>query len=80
MMPILIKIKKGGKSHLEENTVGTEKFIYVLDGKISVTLGKENFKIAKGDSIYFDASFAHVFSNTGKTEARILSIMTPPAF
>jgi len=79
MMPLLIRIQKGGKAHKEENRVGTEKFIYVLDGKIEATIGKEKYVLAKGDSVYFDASLPHVFYNDSKGEARILSMLSPPS-
>lgn len=79
MMPLLIKIQKSGKTHLEKNQVGTEKFIYVLDGKISITIGKESYALSKGDSIYFDASSPHVLHNENKSEAQVISVITPPA-
>lgn len=80
IMPLLIKIQRNGKTHKEEEKVGTEKFAYVLDGKIEISVGKESYKLIKGESIYFDASFPHTFGNTGPGEARILCAMTPPAF
>lgn len=80
MMPVLIRIKKGGETHREENKVGTEKFIYVLNGKVLVKVGKEEYNLSKGDSIYFDASSPHVLHNKGKKEVRALSVLTPPTF
>ena len=80
MMPLLMRIQSGGESHKEENKVGTEKFIYILDGKIEARIGKEIYSLSKGDSIYFDASLAHVFKNISKGGASVLCILTPPAF
>ncbi len=80
MMPLLIKIRKGGQTHNEENKPGTEKFIYVLDGKILAKIGKEGYNLSKGDSIYFDASLPHTFHNLGKSESRTLCALTPPSF
>jgi len=80
MMPLLIKIQKGGETHREENKVGTEKFIYVLEGRARIRIGKEEYNLSAGDSIYFDASLPHVFHNVGKTEARVLCAQTPPSF
>lgn len=79
MMPLLIKIRKGGQTHKEENKPGTEKFIYVLEGKICAKIGKEGYNLSKGDSIYFDASLPHTFHNLGKSESRALSMLSPPA-
>lgn len=80
MMPLLIKIQKGGQTHREENKPGTEKFIYILEGKVHAKIGKEEYNLSKGDSIYFDASLPHLFYNSGKTEARALCALTPPSF
>lgn len=80
MMPLLVKIQKGGKTHKEENKVGAEKFIYILDGKIRADIGKETYNLSKGDSVYFDASLPHVFHNFGKSEARVLCVLTPPSY
>jgi transcriptional regulator with XRE-family HTH domain len=80
IMPLLIKIQKNGKTHKEEERFGTEKFAYIIEGKVEITVGKESYKLIKGESIYFDAAFPHVFQNIGISEARVLCAMTPPAF
>jgi len=80
MMPLLIRIKKGGQTHKEENSPGTEKFIYILEGNLSAEIGKENHTLSKGDTLYFDASLPHVLKNIGKSEAVALCVLTPPAY
>ena len=42
MMPILLKIEPDGKTNQEQNQAGTEKFIFVLDGKIEVEISDES--------------------------------------
>ena len=79
MMPLLIRIGKNGKTPEEKNKVGTEKFLYVVDGKISISISQENYSLSKADSVYFDASFPHKFENKGKSEAHVLCIVTPPS-
>jgi len=80
IMPTLIRVMKGGKTHKEENKPGAEKFIYMLEGNILAEIGKERHKLSKGDSLYFDASLPHVFSNDGHTEAVAICALTPPEF
>ena len=80
MMPLLVTIKKGGETHKEEDKVDSEKFIYVLEGRVCAKIGKEEYNLLKGDSLYFDASLRHIFYNSGKSDARILSVLTPPTF
>lgn len=80
MMPVSIRIKKGGQTHKEENKPGTEKFIYMLEGILIAEIGKEKHKLSKGDSLYFDASLPHVFSNDGRSDAVAICVLTPPTF
>ena len=78
MMPILIKINKGGSTHKEETKTGVEKFIYVLDGKIEANIGEEKYNLTKGDTLYFESSIPHYFKNTGTGESRLISVTSPP--
>ena len=55
-----------------------EEFIYVLQGDIEVKVGKEDFVLKKGDSLYFDASLSHVLSNKKAKEAQAICIVSPP--
>ncbi|MBI4974418.1 MAG: helix-turn-helix transcriptional regulator, partial [Candidatus Omnitrophica bacterium] len=65
MMPILIKINKGGSTHKEETKVGVEKFVYVLDGRIEANIGEEKYNLTRGDTLYFESSLTHHFKNIG---------------
>ena len=78
MLPILLKIVKGGYTNTEETKPGVEKFIYVLDGKIEAVIGENNYALAQGDTIYFDSSVPHHFKNTGAGEARLMAVSCPP--
>ncbi len=78
MMPVLITIEPGGQTHQEEAKVGTEKFLYVLDGALEAKVGSTTHLLKKGSSLYFDASIAHALKNTGTRTATCLSVVTPP--
>ena len=77
MMPILLKIEPDGKTHKEQNPIGTEKFVFVLEGKIEVKVDETTYTLAKHNTLYFDASLAHSFVNTGKSTARVMCVATP---
>ena len=77
MLPVLVRIQKGGKTQEEKSSPGTEKFIYVLEGRLRLKIGKEFYDLRKGDSIYFDASLSHYIQNPGKAIARALSLVSP---
>ena len=77
MLPILIELKPGGKTHKEELKIGTEKFLYVLNGKVEVVIGANKETLDKSTTLYFDASQPHYIRNIGKTEAICLCVVTP---
>ena len=79
MMPVLIQIGPGGSTQAEENQRGTEKFLYLLEGKIEAQVGQGRYTLGRGESLYFDGSVSHRFRNVGTAEARCLCIITPPA-
>jgi Cupin domain. len=78
MMPVLVKIAKGGRTHKEETKPGIEKFVYVLDGKIEAAIGEEKYNLMKGDTLYFEGSTPHYFKNTHSTDTKLLCIISPP--
>ena len=57
-----------------------EGFYYVIDGKLVVTLGKEEFTLGKGDSAHFDQRHSFKMANAGKRMLRILWVGTPAIF
>ncbi len=79
MMPTLIRIEPRGKTNMEQNQTGTEKFIFVLEGSVEVDMNGQPFNLSKGSTLYFDASTPHTLINTSKTTARVLCIGTPVA-
>jgi len=79
MMPVLIRIKKGGQTHKEENKPGTEKFIYMLEGRITAKIGGTEYKLNDGDTLYFDGSLPHIFNNNEKKDAVLICIASPPS-
>ncbi len=79
MMPILLKIEPGGSTNPEQNSMGTEKFVFCLEGKLEAIINEKSYPVAKYASIYFDGSRAHYFKNSGKTVAKAVCVITPPA-
>ena len=77
MMPLLLKIKPKGHTESEESPAGTERFIYVLKGRIHLAIGKENQSLKAGENLYFNATVPHHFKNPSKSEAWCLSVTTP---
>lgn len=78
MMPLIIKVSKGGSTRKEATKVGIEKFIYIASGRIEANIGEEKYNLAKGDTLYFEASAPHYFKNTGSGDASLVCVVCPP--
>jgi len=79
MEPILIELEPGGRTK-EDSPHEGEEFGYVLKGSIYVYLGKEKYKVKKGESFYYKANFNHYIANAGKSKASVIWVSTPPSF
>ncbi len=79
MMPIMLKIEPHGKSNKEQNQIGTEKFVYVREGKIIIHIGEEAYALSKDNSMYFNAGLEHYFENPGAGVAKVVCVITPVA-
>ena len=78
LMPVLVTIEPGGSTHKEEARVGTEKFLYVLEGTVEAKVGEATHTLKRGSSLYLDASIPHSLKNSGHSIAKCLSVVTPP--
>lgn len=78
MMPVMIKIAKGGVTHKEETKPGVEKFLYVISGRLEAYVGEDKYNITRGDTLYFESFLPHYFKNIGEDEAHVISVTCPP--
>jgi quercetin dioxygenase-like cupin family protein/DNA-binding XRE family transcriptional regulator len=78
LMPALITIEPGGSTHKEEAKVGTERFVYVLEGAVEARVGDATHLLKRGSSLYLDASIPHQLKSIGRSVAKCLSVTTPP--
>jgi transcriptional regulator with XRE-family HTH domain len=79
MEPIIIEIKPGGQSVIDDAHSG-EEFGYVLEGKITLVLNKKRYPVKKGETFYYIANKEHYIINSGDIDAKVLWISTPPMF
>ena len=70
-------IENGGKTNKEQNQIGTEKFIFVLDGNVEININNQAFILHKYNTLYFDASLPHYFRNLGKGVVKLICVGTP---
>jgi transcriptional regulator with XRE-family HTH domain len=53
---------------------------YVIEGELELTVGKDKYRLMRGDSFFFHSDVPHAYRNPGKTTARVIWINTPPTF
>ena len=84
MLPTFISLKPGESQYLEETIKKVERFIYVLDGEMEVSMEGKTYRLKKdlhaekGDSLYSTSLQRHTLKNTGSSVARALCISSPP--
>jgi transcriptional regulator with XRE-family HTH domain len=75
MEPFLVTVHPGtGPSSTHEG----EELLYVLDGQVEVTYGREVHALGPGDSIYYDSIVPHRVSAAGAGDARLLAVVYAP--
>lgn len=75
MEPVIITLKPDSLYKKFEPSL-SESFIYVLDGTISIRIGRKEYTAKKGESFYFKANESHQLFNQYKKDARILIVAT----
>lgn len=57
-----------------------EECVHVLSGRLEVTVGNSSFDLATGDSITYDSSRLHWYTNPTEEPAVVIGAVTPPSF
>ena len=79
MEPILVTLAPGASTEEDDPHEG-EEFGYVLGGAVTLCHGEQRYRVRKGECFYLHPSAPHWVKNSGKTEARLLWVSTPPSF
>ncbi len=79
MEPIIMTIEAGGTSGKDLPHEG-EEFGMILEGSVTLTVGKKEIRAKEGDTFYFRSSKTHYIKNAGKKQAKIIWVSCPPNF
>jgi transcriptional regulator with XRE-family HTH domain len=79
MEPFLVEIHPSSAEEAKPSSHEGEEFIYVFSGDVEVVYGTEIYRLAAGDSIYYDSIIAHNVHSTGDRPARILAVVYAPS-
>jgi len=55
-----------------------EEFVFVLEGGITIQVGENVSKLARGDSLHFNSALHHTLSNPHPEEAKLLVVVYVP--
>jgi quercetin dioxygenase-like cupin family protein len=62
------------------HTRGGEEIDMVIEGVISVQVGKASYLLNEGDTIRFNPKIPHKIENRSDQKASYISVITPPSF
>lgn len=74
-----VEIEKGGYLSADGHRDGTEEFITVFDGEITIRVNSLEYTVKSGDSIRFKADRPHSYHNFGNTLTRLSMTIHYPA-
>jgi len=78
MEPFVIDIHPSSAREVVLSAHEGEEFIFVLSGEVEISYGRETYRLAEGDSIYYDSIVSHNVHCKGDGEARILAVVYTP--
>jgi XRE family transcriptional regulator, regulator of sulfur utilization len=73
-----VEIEKGGYISADTHGEGTQEFITVFDGELTVRVSEVEYSVTNGNSIRFNTDRPHTYHNSGNTLTRISMIIYYP--
>jgi transcriptional regulator with XRE-family HTH domain len=65
------------RSHARPHEHAGVEFLYLISGKLAVTIGAEDHELAEGDAMYFDSSVPHSYRKMGSRRTSALVVTIP---
>jgi transcriptional regulator with XRE-family HTH domain/KaiC/GvpD/RAD55 family RecA-like ATPase len=78
MEPYLLTMKEGTNINGHFYSHKGDEFAYVIEGELEVEIQDEKQLVRQGDSLYIESTFPSKWANTGKGDAVILWVLSPP--
>ena len=73
-------LKPGAETSEEPLKHLGEECTVVMQGKMYIEIGDQNYRLDRGDSIYYKASLPHKIKSIGEKDLHFISAITPPNF
>jgi mannose-6-phosphate isomerase-like protein (cupin superfamily) len=55
-----------------------EEFVYVLEGRIEITVGEHINRLAQNDSVHFNSGIRHKMRNPGRAPSKLIVVIYNP--
>lgn len=75
MEPFLVTVPPRDRDHLEFNQHAGEEFIFLLEGRLEVLLGKDAVILTPHDSLYFSSTIPHAMRGMDGKDAVFLDVI-----
>lgn len=70
-----VEIEEGGSLEADSHREGTEEFITVFEGELTISVNSNEYTVKKGNAIRFRADKPHSYYNHGETLTRLSMII-----
>lgn len=70
-------VKKGGSSGVKNMYHPGDELIYLLEGKLKITVADATYVLHAGDSISFKSHLPHRWDNIGEEDAKVVWTLSP---
>jgi transcriptional regulator with XRE-family HTH domain len=74
-----VEIEKGGYLSADAHPEGTQEFITVFDGELTIRVNGQEFVVNEGDSIKFKADKSHTYYNSSNRRVRVSMVIYYPS-
>jgi transcriptional regulator with XRE-family HTH domain len=78
MMAVLIQVKPGCRRIAERLAKPTDELMYVLCGRLAITIEDQTYTLDPGDSISYQGRSLREFAAVGDEKACVICCVTPP--
>lgn len=74
----LVEIDEGGKIKAEAHPKGTQEFITVFSGELTIKVDEKEYIVTSGSSIRFKADVSHSYHNSGAALVKLSMVIYYP--
>jgi len=77
IVPTLYTLAPGTQTNTENLERNVERFLWIVEGELTVMIDENEYTLKKGHSIYFDASLPHFLKNTSSENTQAFCATSP---